>query len=350
MKTLSAFRSDGRLRPEVRASLLVFLALALFIPLQAGNSLLFGEAQLVGGYMFDSEDAVLYSHGAHDAMQKPSLGIDYVRRFSNDYRDYGVLAIQYRIAYQEDNEPRFASQLYNAYYKQKFPLADVWIGSNKPATGLTSSLDNHAALLADMSMKVFTFDRDWGLGAEKDMDWLKISASATNGSGMRLYNKDGNYLLASRVGLGNFRKSNYNIGVTAVHGKVLEAMGYALGHVDAVGGDYILHEQSYLGLDGTMRYTMAELSFDALTGEFYNQPARALMVRGGLNLLPEDRLKLEGQYMFSKHAVFENTDYSAALSYKLNSDFSFRALYNYHEQDKEQRVVAQVYYYKPLNF
>lgn len=318
--------------------------------LRAEDTLLFVEAQMVGGYSSVEDGAVWYSHHLHDAMQKPSLGFDLIKRFSNENRDWGMLALQYRVAYQKSSKPRFASQVYNAYFKYKAPNADIWIGSNRPATGLSSSLDNHASLLPDMTMKVFTYDRDWGIGAEHEGDLIKVSASLTNGAGMRIYNKEGNYMLAGRLGIGNLNKHNYNLGVSAVHGKVLEAMGYRLGHIEATDGSYILHDEDYIGVDGSLRYLNYDLKVDALTGSFYDQPARALLVRTGVRLFDEDRLNVEAQFLYSKHAVFENTNYSASLSYKLSPDLTMRALYDYHTQDKAYKVIAQLYYYKPFGF
>ncbi len=319
-------------------------------PLQATEQLLSVEAQLVGGYDGLTNEAVLYSFHPHEAMQKPSLGFDYIRKFNNGFRDFGTLAVQYRVAYNEKIKPRFENQIYNLYYKHKFPGFDVWLGSNKPATGLSSYDDNHAALLPDMTMKVFTYDRDWGLGAELDRDWIKFSASATNGAGMNLYNKEGNYLLAGRLGFGNFNRSNYTVGISGVHGRVLEAMGYRLGHLDSASGEYIVHPENYVGVDGSARYLNFSLKFDALTGDFYNQPARALLVRGGIHLLEEDRLTFEGQYLYSKHAVFEKQDLSAGLAFRATPDLTFRTMYNYDLEQDNYKLVGQIYYYHGLNF
>ncbi len=334
-------------------SLLYALAFSLMlpsIPLAADDQLLFLEGQLVGGYSRLADEAILYSYHPHEAMQKPSVGFDYIRKFNNGYRDTGTLAIQYRVAYNDTLKPRYQSQLFNFYYKHKFPGVDVWLGSNKPATGLSSYNDNHSALLYDMTMKVFTYDRDWGIGAEMDKDWMKVSVSATNGAGMNIYNKEGNYMLAGRVGFGNFNKSNYTVGISGVHGKVLEAMGYQLGHVDSGSGEYILHPENYIGVDGSARYLNYSLKFDALTGNFYNMPARALLVRGGIHLLDEDRLTLEGQYLYSKHAVFEKQDVAGALAFRITPDITLRAIYNYDLEQDDYKIVGQLYYYKGLSF
>lgn len=329
--------------------MLALLLLLPILPLSAGDTLLFWEAQMVGAYDGNREEFQLYSHYSHHAMQKPSMGFGLIKRFGSEYGDWGILALQYRVAYQNEQRPRFASQLYNAYFKAKTEAADIWMGSNKPALGLSYRLDNHAALLSDMTSRVFTYDRDWGIGAEKDYGLIKPAISITNGSGMRLYNKKGNYLLAGRLGIGNYEKSNYNLGISTAHGKVLEAMGYTLGHPDSQTGEYPLHGMSYLGVDGAWRYRNYEWKTDLLAGEFYHEDAYAAMLRGTVNLMDEDKLKLEGQILHSLQVKKDLTNYAAAVAYQITPDIALRTMADYNVQDENWRFVAQIYFYKPFS-
>jgi len=328
---------------------LFLFSLLMLSPLWASDKLFFWETQMLGGYDFETEETILYSHHPHHAMQKPSLGFDYLQRLSGETGDWGLIAIQYRVAYQDKQYPRFASQLYNAYFKLKAKPLDVWIGSNKPALGLSQNLDNHAALLTDMSSRVFTFDRDWGIGAGKDFGKWQLTLSLTNGSGMRLYNREGNYLLAGRLGLGNFNAENINFGISAAHGKVLEAMGYVLGHPNSATGEYILHEMTYLGADANLRYLNLELKADLLAGSFYHKEAYAAMLRAGWNLFTEDKLKLEAQVLHSRQVQKNLSNCSAAIAYKLTPDLTLRALTDYQAQDQIWKLVGQIYFYKPFS-
>lgn len=327
---------------------LLLLSLLILSPFWAADKLLFWEAQIVGAYDLQAEEAIWYSHHPHHAMQKPSLGFDYLQRLGSETGDWGLIAVQYRVAYQDKQDPRFASQLYNAYFKLKAKPLDVWLGSNKPALGLSQNLDNHAALLADMSSRVFTFDRDWGIGAGKDFGKWQPAVSLTNGSGMRLYNEEGNYLLAGRLGLGNFNTDNYNFGISVAQGKVLEAMGYVLGHPNSATGEYIRHEMSYLGADANLRYLNLELKADLLGGSFYHKEAYAALLRAGWNLFEEDKLKLETQVLHSHQVQKDITNYSAAIACKLSSDLTLRTMTDYQAQDKNWKLVAQLYFYKPF--
>ena len=162
-----------------------------------------------------------------DVMQKPSLGFDLVKRFSGKTRDIGVLAVQARLAYDQEGEHKLEPQLYNAYFRLKTKSAGVWIGHNRPALGLSSVLDSHALLLPAPAMLGFGFDRDWGLGLERDFGWGGAAASLTAGSGMPLYFK-GNFLPAARVSKGVPARDNYSVGLSLARGNVLETMGYTL--------------------------------------------------------------------------------------------------------------------------
>ncbi|MCK7470484.1 MAG: hypothetical protein MZU95_06595 [Desulfomicrobium escambiense] len=80
-------------------------------------------------------------------------------------RDIGVLAVQARLAYDQEGEHKLEPQLYNAYFRLKTKFAGIWIGHSRPALGLSSVLDGHALLLPAPAMLGYGFDRDWGSGS-----------------------------------------------------------------------------------------------------------------------------------------------------------------------------------------
>ncbi|HPG52501.1 MAG TPA: hypothetical protein PLL11_18140, partial [Spirochaetota bacterium] len=65
----------------------------------ASGTLFYLEAQGVGGYSSAAREAVFYSQHQEDAMQKPSIGFDFLHRFSGEQGDIGSLAIQMRAAF-----------------------------------------------------------------------------------------------------------------------------------------------------------------------------------------------------------------------------------------------------------
>jgi hypothetical protein len=98
------FRRDGAdlSRKRIIAAL-VFGALAA-AGLRAQSTLFYLELQAVGAYSTASRAFELFSLMPEDVMQKPSLGFDFVKRFSGKSRDIGVLAVQARLAYDQEGE------------------------------------------------------------------------------------------------------------------------------------------------------------------------------------------------------------------------------------------------------
>lgn len=338
---------------------IVLLTTLLFIGcvelVYAQNTLLYGEAQGTIGYS-NQNDYITYTHTMKDgatgiirteAMQKPSLGLDWVQKISNEERDIATLSFQCRVAYLQEEKNHWEAQVYNAWIKYKSPLSDIWVGHGKPASGASYWLDNHALLLPDMSMYGFIYDRDWGGGTSKDTNWGNLSLSLTTASGMKLYSNR-NYLMAGHVSYGVLNQDNYTIGATVQHGKVLETAGYHIMH------NKKLHEETYTGIDVGYRYNNLDSVIDTYAGTFYpestndHMKAWAIMWRTGVQLLPEEKLKLEGQLGWWQIIKKHHTDYATGLTWKMNADWAIRVMYDYHVLTKESKTFVQVYYYKSL--
>lgn len=330
---------------------LLALLLMVFITgaaMFAQNNLFYLEAQGVAGYSSETEDYILYSHHPHEAMQKPSIGFDWLKRFSTASKDIAVASVQFRLAVNKSEKSPLEPQLYNAWLKYKSALGDFSIGHLKPASGLSYSLDNHALLLPDMTMYVFTYDRDWGVLYSQDTVWGNVSASLTTGSGMRLYRKDNNYLAALHASYGILNEDNYSIGATIQKGEVLEAMGYHIGH------NKIVHDELLAGVDATIRFNNLESRLDVYAGEFYQKDAWSMLWRNGINLMSEDKLKLEVQGIWREIVGSRHSNYNLGLTWKFHPDWALRTLYDYHivrqgaAENTDYKVVAQIYYYKRL--
>ncbi len=119
-------------------------------PAFAQSSLFYLEAQAVGGYSSAAREAIYYSMMPLDAMQKPSVGFDWLARLSGEGGDYGVIGVQARLAYNHEPDREVQLQLYNAWFKYKAGFADVWIGHDRPALGLSSYFDTHGLLLPSL--------------------------------------------------------------------------------------------------------------------------------------------------------------------------------------------------------
>lgn len=316
---------------------LVFAADCAF----AGNYLLYLEAQGVAGYSSQANQPIYYSMDPMDVMQKPGVGFDYLQRFSGEKGDWGALAIQgravYSGAFDEDSHDELQLQLYNAYFKYKAGIADVWLGHNRIPFGLGSYLDSHALLLQPLAMRGYGYDRDWGVGATHDFQWGDASLALSTGSGMRL-DFDGNYLVSGRVSKGVLSQDNYNIGISTSIGQPLDTMGYEKVMPDPV-------ETRLVGTDMTYLWNRLENRFEAAVGEKDDQETYALLWRVGLNFLEEDRLKLEAQPVYKKVYGEGSYEISGAVTYKLTSDITLRGMYTYDDGLDDNRIVFQLYWY-----
>ena len=317
----------------------MILALALGSARPA-NYLFFLEAQAIAGYSSALKKAVFFSLSQQEVMQKPGLGFDYVQRFSGASGDFAVLAVQARLAINTEGEKTLEPQLYNAYFKIKTRPADIWIGHNRPKFGLASSLDSHALLLQPLSMNGFGFDRDWGIGLERDYAWGNAGISLTTGSGMPLYFK-GNYLLAGRFSKGILNQDNYSVGFSAGYGKVLDVMGYHLMSDEPM-------DFSMAGLDFTWLKNNLENRLEFLGGGLNGQGVFALLWRTGMGLLEENRLKLEVQPVIVFARQKTQIQFAVGATYLATADWALRSMVQYDKDMKDVRFVIQVYFYKGI--
>ena len=313
---------------------------ALAVPASAGEGLLYLEAQAVGGYSSLAKDFVYHSMSADEAMQRSSAGFDLVHKFSSGSGDTGTLALQGRLAWDPDAYNRLEPQVYNAYYRFRTPCAYVWVGHNRPAAGLESFFDTHAALLQTLPMYGYGFDRDWGLGASRDFNWGDAAFSLTSGSGMRLRSA-GSYLLSGRVSKGVLSRDNYTSGLYLSIGRVPETIDYRL-----INGE----EKAYsaAGTDFSLLWDRWELRADLRGGSQHGMAYLAGFGRLGLSLLDENRLKLEAQGVYSGMKDRESWTLASGFSYALTPDLTWRAMFEYEDAMSDKRVITQLYYYLPV--
>jgi hypothetical protein len=311
---------------------------------QAADHLLYFEAQGIAGYSSELDKAIFYSQNPDAEMQKPSLGFDYIQRFSGESGDVATFALQGRLALVVDAEKgdrmKLEPQIYNAYFKMKTPGPYVWVGHNRPAFGLSSYFDSHGLLLRTLAIQGFGYDRDWGIGLYKDFSWGDISASATTGSGMPVYLK-GNYMTAARVSYGVLSQDNINVGFSLGYGSTLDTMGYKL-------RDSEPREMMLAGVDLTILRNNLEHRFDLLAGKWLGNDTHAMFYRFGVNLDQEGRLKIEAQPAYWKSG--EEKDYQMSLCFSVlaTSNLTVRVAYTYDHNARDNRGIMQLYYYRPI--
>ncbi len=313
---------------------------------QASDHLLYFEAQGIGGYSSESRKPIYYSMNPDAEMQKSSLGFDYLQRFSGESGDWATFALQGRLALTVDGEERRGNslkaepQVYNAYFKVKTPGPYVWVGHNRPAFGLGSYFDSHGLLLRTLAIQGFGYDRDWGGGLYKDFRWGDIAASVTTGSGMPVYTK-GNNMVAARASYGVLNRDNYNLGFSLGYGSTLDTMGYKL-------RDPKPQEMRLAGANLTILRNRFEHRFDVLAGTWLDQDTYAFFYRFGINLDQEARYKIEAQPTYWRFGDDKNYQMSLCFSNQVSSTLTVRLGYTYDHNTSDNRVVLQLYYYRPI--
>ncbi len=318
------------------------LAAGTAVPLRAQSYLFYLELQGVGGYSTAAKKLIYYSQEQLEAMQKPSLGFDYVQRFSGESGDFAILAVQGRVSWNAEEGKTFEPQLYNAYLKFKLRPFDLWIGHERPSFGLASVLDSHGLLLQPLDMRGYGFDRDWGVGLQKQSEKGDFGLSVTTGSGMDL-RFQGNYFVAARLGRGVLNTDNFAAGFSVGYGKLLDIIGYSL-------RSDTLIDAALAAVDLTWVRDNIEHRFEMAGGDRGGFGSFAALYRFGLGLLDENRLKLEIQPSVALNSSASKVEMAVGATYLLNPDWTGRAMAAYDSKLNDFRLVLQVYFYKGIRF
>lgn len=310
---------------------------------RASSQLLFFEVQGVGGYSSAQDEAIFYSMTQREIMQKPSVGFDYLGRFSGEAGDWLAAALQMRLAYNaapEEDDPRFELQVYNAFLKSKGGWGDLWLGHNRPALGLGAYFDSHGLLLRTLAMQGFGFDRDWGIGAYRETSWGDLSTTLTTGTGAPV-RFNGNWLAAGRVGWGVVNRDNATVGLSIAAGETLETMGNAV--VEPEPADLRL-----VALDAALLRDNLEHRFEIQAGRLWGEDAFAALYRLGVLLDGEGRWRIEAQPEYLEAGGTKGFQGDLCLSVLATADLTLRLLYSYNEPNDDHRIILQVYSYHPI--
>jgi hypothetical protein len=344
----------------IRAIQIIIIFITISNIALASNNLFFFEIQGITGYSFQDEKFIYRSGMVGDSMQLNSVGFDYIQKFGNYYGDWGTFALQMRLIYNYDQK-KFETKLYNAYLKYKTNLGDIWIGNNRPSFGISSYLDTHAELIQPLTMYGISFDKDLGIGFIKDTRNGDFKISLTRGSGDLKFSSDDNkynFLLATRISKGLLNYDNYTLGLSTMIGKIISTDVHEMNM--STDKKIIM-----IGLDIAYNFNNIEYKTEFDFGSKNEKYIYASLQRLSLNLLDENKLKIELQYIYkseenetineshNSERITENTTnniWTFASSYKLNADLTIRGMYEYDANTKENKIVAQLYWYHGLFF
>jgi len=342
---MSAFSRAGRNKKVAMRSIskrylfFLFYVLLLAGSVYAEDSMLFLESQMVYGYSSLLNSPVYYSLDSEHAEQKPSVGIEYRKRYTLDNQDLAGWTFQGRFAHDDANDTRTETQIYDAYFDYKFWFADIWAGHNRPAYGLNTILDTHQYLLQTLSAEGIGFERDWGGGVYTRFGEADLNITFTSGSGYML-DYSGNYLINTRISYGILNKDNYTAGVSFANGQIYDMVDYHRLRDN-------LCQTTSGGMDFSMNIRKWEFKFETSIGNMSGNNVNGTLVRVGYNLLAKNRLKLEVQPVFVTN--IDNGTYSkiyCGASYTFTDNLAFRAMYEYNGIDNDHSVVGQLYFHQ----
>ena len=104
------------------------------------------------------------------------------------------------------------------------------------------------------------------------------------------------------------------------------------------------------GLDFTLLRNNFEHRLDFLAGKWLGKDTYALFYRFGVNLDQEGRFKIEAQPSYWKIEGEENHQLSLCFSTLATSDLTVRLAYFYDRNEKDNRIMLQLYYYTPVSW
>jgi len=99
------------------------------------------------------------------------------------------------------------------------------------------------------------------------------------------------------------------------------------------------------GIDYTHLVNNLEFRLEGLAGKKMGEFAAGVMLRAGVNLLEENRLKLEVQPEYWRMGHDNNYRVSTGISYVITDYLTARAMYQYDYLTNDHRAVAQLYLY-----
>ena len=303
----------------------------------ASDTILSLESQMVAGYSSLQDKTIYYSIDPNHAEQKPSIGLNLTKRYTNSAGDWGGVSFQGRVAQDDANDNHIETQIFDAYFGYKFWFADMWLGHNKPAYGLNSILDTHSALIQTLTADGTGFERDWGMGFYSTYGEGDINITFTSGSGYMIY-YSGNYMINTRLSYGILDKDNYTVGLSFRNGQIYDMIDY-----------HRLNDNLYSttsgGMDFSWNVKRFEFKFEASIGTMGTSDINGTLLRIGYNLIPKNKLKLEVQPVLSR-TIDQGPAYKmyCGISYALTNYLAIRAMYEYNNFTNDHMSIGQVYF------
>jgi len=311
------------------------------------NSLLYREMCLVGGYS-DRDDWVGEKRGA----VKNSVGMEFLRKFSNDYGDFLTCDLQLRLGYDIslDSNEAWGLEVHNAWADYKTGLGrNIRIGHFSPFFGLEPTVDTHGTLFQTMAVQDIGFKKDWGVGYRNTVSALDFECGVQIGSGMGIERIDSSHLLSAR--LGDSRNPNFLYGLSILYGDLLQSEFMRTVPEANYDNDSVTRKRA--GLDVRILHGPLLVMGEVSSGWNEDNRVAGAMLQADWTVSSFQALtfQLQGRYWSDDPGVSERTSASTGLgfSYQISSSWVLRsAVFSDVEQypgENDTLFFVQLYYF-----
>ncbi len=308
---------------------------------------LYKEAVIIGGYS-DIDEWI-----AHKGKGMTNfLGVEYYKKYSDEYGDFLTLDFQMRVAYDSrDNSPdEFGIEIHNAWLEYKLGLGkSLRLGHFDPAFGLEPVLDTHGTLLQTLAPQNIGFKKDWGIGYKGLLGDYDIQLAAQLGSGMGIRRKDGSFLLTGRISTPQTKDTQ--IGLSFLYGYTLaSSQSWTIPAPELVSEETVRKRR--IGIDFQGPLWLFDFKAEIAAGDNDGTTVAGGMAEIGYTVPKFQKLRLKSQVLYWSNEWEEeevrDTTISQIVEYKINSKMTLRLGYFhdvYSSIDEDRLVVFQFYYF-----
>ena len=331
-------------------ALFIIMTVFLFFPSgsYAATGQLNYEWQLIGGYS-DNDQWI----GKRTESIKNAIGLEYYKKFSNEYGDTHAMDIQMRFSYDslDSSNEAWALEIHNAWLDYKLGLGQkVRLGHFDPLFGLEPTLDTHATLFQSLASKNIGFKKDWGISYSGFLGEYDYGIAAQLGSGMSVRSREGSHLLTGRIS--SPTREDFHYGLSLLYGKVLESDEKQTFPVAELTSDEAILKKR-IGLDA--QYLMSSHVFkgEVAYGSDEDKNVLGLLTQWDYLVPSIQNLEFQVQAQSWSRDVSESnlwdTMLGAGLSFKINSELTLRTAYfqdlEVSQGEKDKQFIVQLYYF-----